>query len=90
MNKNRKGNTMKTRIENKVNEVVEYIISKSPEDITYNEYRILDNRLAVLKNEEMQETRDKEMAEVLGKLWSGGYSNCFAPQRTLPESNDEK
>lgn len=81
---------MKTRIENKVNEVVEYIISKSPEDIIYNEYRILDNRLAVLKNEEMQETRDKEMAEMLGKIWSSGYSNCLAPQRTLPESNDEK
>lgn len=81
---------MKTKIENKLNEVVEYIISKSSEDITYNEYRILDNRLAVLKNEEMQKTRNKEMAEMLGKIWSGSYSNGFAPQRTLPESNNEK
>lgn len=78
---------MKTKIENKVNEVIECILSKSPESITYNEYRMLDNRLAVLKNEEMQKTRDKEMAEMLGKIWSGGTPFAIPP-RELPESNE--
>ena len=60
---------MKDKIEAKVNEVIEYIISKNPEDITYNEYRILDNRLASLKYEKDQKERDEMMAALTGSLF---------------------
>ena len=46
---------MKEKIESKINEILEVIISKDAGDITYDEYRILDNRLSALKWEESKE-----------------------------------
>ena len=58
---------MKEKIEAKINEVLESIMSKDAKDITYNEYRILDNKLANLKWDESQQERNKDMAELMLK-----------------------
>lgn len=63
--------TQKDKIKAKIDDVIEYIISKEPKDITYNEYRILDSKLSSIKWEEEQAAKSKEMAE----LWSKTLGN---------------
>ena len=58
---------MKEKIQAKIYEVIETILNKKPEDITYNEYRILDSKYASLKWEEEQASKNKEMAELWAK-----------------------
>lgn len=75
---------MKKRLEEKINEVIETIMSKDPEDITYNEYRILDNKLSNIKWEEEQKERNKELAMMMGKTFCSGF---VAPE-PLPEKGE--
>lgn len=63
--------SQKDKIKVKIDDVIEYIISKEPKDITYNEYRILDSKLSSIKWEEEQAAKSKEMAE----LWSKTLGN---------------
>ena len=74
---------MRNKIESKINEVIDYIVSKQPEDITYNEYRILDNKLASFKYDDERKERDMEMAELLGRVFKGS-SNI--PPSPLPDA----
>lgn len=79
---------MKEKIEAKVAEIIDAIIAKSPEDISYNEYRILDSKLASLRYEEEQKQHNKEMAELVGKAFS--TCSCSMPVNTsLPEEVKE-
>ena len=77
---------MKEKIERKINEIIESIISKDPKEITYNEYRILDSKLSAIKYEEEQKIRNKEMAELVGKTFGYGFGTPVH----LPESMEEK
>lgn len=81
--------TLKDKIKVKIDDVIEYIITKEPKDITYNEYRILDSKLMSIKYEEEQKAKSKEMSELWAKamsnsIWGG---SCCTPN--LPESVKE-
>ena len=81
--------TQKDKIKAKIDDVIEYIISKEPKDITYNEYKILDSKLMSIKYEEEQKAKNKEMSELWAKamsnsIWGG---SCCTPN--LPESVKE-
>lgn len=80
----------KDKINSKIDDVIEYIISKEPKDITYNEYRILDSKLISIKYEEEQEAKSKEMSELWAKamsnsIWGG---SCCTP--CLPDPVKEE
>ena len=82
--------TQKDKIKAKIDDVIEYIISKEPKDITYNEYRILDSKLISIKYEEEQEAKSKEMSELWAKamsnsIWGG---SCCTP--CLPDPVKEE
>lgn len=81
--------SFKDKIKVKIDDVIEYIITKEPKDITYNEYRILDSKLMSIKYEEEQKAKSKEMSELWAKamsnsIWGG---SCCTPN--LPESVKE-
>lgn len=61
---------MKEKIENKINEVIEAIIEKDAKEVTYNEYRILENRYSFLKYEEEQRERNKKLVNVITDTFS--------------------
>jgi hypothetical protein len=71
---------MKEKIENKINEVIEAIIEKDAKEVTYNEYRILENRYSFLKYEEEQKERNKKLVNVI----TDTFSSLQLPQ-PLPE-----
>ena len=75
---------MKEKIEAKIAEIIEHIISKDVTDISYNEYRILDAKLGVLKWEEEQRTKNKELTELMVKTIGGGICSP-APITNLKE-----
>jgi ribonucleotide reductase alpha subunit len=56
---------MKEKIENKINEVIEAIIAKDAKDVSYNEYRILENRYSFLRYEDEQKERNKKLINVI-------------------------
>ena len=74
---------MKEKIETKINEIIEAIIAKDTKDITYNEYRILDNKLCSIKYEEETKQKNAELAAMMAKTFTSGIGSCIpAP---LPE-----
>lgn len=67
-------------IENKVNDVINYIIGKDLEDITYNEYRILDTKLKELKYEVERKGHNEKMMKTMSEcLFSGIGSSSIPP-----------
>lgn len=74
---------MKDAIEVKIKEIIDYILSKDPKDISYNEYRILDGKLASIKYEEEQKDRNKKMFELMGSAFASPSGS------TLPEPTTE-
>lgn len=82
--------TLKDKIKVKIDDVIEYIITKEPKDITYNEYRILDSKLMSIKYEEEQKAKSKEMSELWAKamsnsIWGG---SCCTPCLPDPVKED--
>ena len=75
---------MREKIEAKINEIIEHIISKNVHDITYNEYRILDSKLATIKWEEENKAKNKELTELMVKTIGGGIC-APAPLPNLKE-----
>lgn len=71
---------MVEKIETKMNEIVDYIISKEPKNITYNEYRILESRYVTLKYE-LDQSKQKER---WGQLMSEAFNFPPVPLKTLP------
>lgn len=82
--------SLKDKINKKIDDVIEYIISKEPKDITYNEYRILDSKLASIKWEEEQASKNKEMSELWAKAMSNGIwgGSCCTPCLPDPVKED--
>ena len=73
---------MKEKIEQKIDEIIESILAKPVNEITYSEYRILDCRSKDLQYREEQSKRSEEMGQLMAKTF--GYSIGSAPQ-SLPE-----
>lgn len=59
---------MKERIEKKLEERIEYILNKNVEEITSEEFGILDLKLSNMKYEETKEEKEKEFAELFSKI----------------------
>ena len=78
---------MKEKIEAKIDEVLDYIMSKDASEISYNEYRILDNKLASIKWETEKKEKDKEFAQLMSKTL--GYGLGSSMPTPLPEPTKE-
>ena len=78
---------MKERLEQKINEVIENILSKDAKDVTYNDYRILDNKLASIRYAEEQKTRNEEMNTLMTKAMGGTLS--LSPSHDLTEEKED-
>lgn len=61
---------MKERIEEKINAVVEYILSKPETAVTPEEYGILSNELLRIQNREDAAERTKRMVELVANTFS--------------------
>ena len=85
---------MKEKIESKIDEIINFIISKDPKEITYSEYKILDSRSKDLdfqadREERKQEAkqRSEDMAKALAHAMD--YTPIAAPVY-LPEPKIEE
>lgn len=76
---------MREKIEKKITDIIDFIISKDVDKITYNEYRILDNKLSSIKFEEESKERNKHFAEMMASTFAGS----FGGPTPLPESTEE-
>ena len=76
---------MREKIEKKITDIIDFIISKEVDKITYNEYRILDNKLSSMKFEEESKERNKHFAEMMASTFAGS----FGGPTPLPESTEE-
>lgn len=56
---------MKERIEAKIAEIVEQIINKPAAEVTLDDYTILTNELAGIRNKESQADNGRRMAELM-------------------------
>ena len=67
---------MKEKIESKIQEIVEFIISKPATEVTLDDYTILTNEIREIRNKESQENTGKRMAELMaaGFPGFGGFS----------------
>ena len=61
---------MKERIEEKINAIIEHILSKPEAAVTPEEYGILANELLQIRNREGNEERSKRMAELMASAIS--------------------
>lgn len=61
---------MKELIEEKINAITEYILSKPEAAITPEEYGILANELLRIQNKEGNEERSRKMAELMASAFS--------------------
>lgn len=61
---------MKEKLEKKIEEVLEYIISKPVESITNEDFAILSGELKDIRFKEGEEERNKKYAETLAGLVS--------------------
>lgn len=68
---------MKDLIESKIEELINYIVSKPISEVTLDDYTILTNELHEIKNKESQEVNGQRMAELMGLITS---NSCSAPR----------
>ena len=78
---------MEERIEKKIDEIIEGIIAKKSEEITYSEYKILDSRAKDLMYRKEQEKRNKEMAEMMAKTFAFTSVPAPLPDPMIKEEN---
>lgn len=77
---------MKEQLENKINEIIQYLISKPNDQITYNEYCILESSLRDIRNFEDSIKNKQELEQLMGKFMSNSISNSYpTPLVPLPE-----
>lgn len=75
---------MRDKIEHKINDIIESILAKDVDAITYSEYKILDCRSKDLRYWEEQAKKTEEMAQLVGKAF-GGYGFASPTPAILPE-----
>ena len=59
---------MKEKIQNKIEDIVDYIVRKPIEEVTLDDYTILTNELKNIRNQEAQSDNSKRMAELLSTM----------------------
>ena len=65
---------MKQSIEEKIEELVNYIINKPIVEVTLDDYTILTNELREIQNKESQAVNGQRMAELMGLITSNSYA----------------
>lgn len=65
---------MMVKIEDKIHEIIEYIISKPAEEITLDEYTVLKNELLDIRAKEDKKENGKRMAELMANALSATNS----------------
>ena len=78
---------MREKIEAKVKEIIESIIAKDVKDITYNEYRILDNKLCSIKYEEETKRKNEELTALMTKTFTGSIGSPVP--MPLPDTKED-
>ena len=78
---------MKELINNKLVEIIKYIIDKPVDQITYNEYCILDSKLKSMEYKENQERNREDYNLLLGKLMTNSLDPVPTPLTPIPENN---
>ena len=61
---------MKNKIEGKINEIIEHIISKPEDKITMDDYTVLKNELMDIRTREGKAENGKRMAELMATALS--------------------
>ena len=62
--------TVKEKIQEKINEIIESIISKPAGEITLDDYTVLTNELHDIRARESQAKSGKRMAELMANAFS--------------------
>lgn len=62
--------TLKEKIEERLNERINYILNKNIEDITCEEFLVLSSKLKDIGYEETKDKRNKEYIELISKLFN--------------------
>ena len=65
---------MKHIIEEKIRDLVNYIVNKPITEVTLDDYTILTNELQEIRNQESQESNGQRMAELMGLLTSNSVA----------------
>ena len=65
---------MKEKIEGKIHDLIDYITNKPIEEVTLDDYTVLTNELAGIRNAEAKADQGKRMAELMAMAGTG-----FAP-----------
>lgn len=65
---------MKDKIEQKIQDIVDYIIHKPVEEVTLDDYTILTNELTAIRAAESKTDNSKRMAELLAMVTSSSGS----------------
>lgn len=81
---------MREKIEKKIDEIIEFILSKDVSEITYSEYKILDYRSKDLKYQEEQVKKNEELGQLMVKTFSGLNTISAPPYLPEPEIKEEK
>ena len=66
---------MKEHIEEKINEIIKYIIEKPAGEITLDDYTILTNERHDIRSREAQAANGKRMAELMASSFTGFNGN---------------
>ena len=65
---------MKEKIETKITEIVDYIITKPAKEVTLDDYTILQNELKEIRAAESKADNGKRMAELMAMVTSAAPS----------------
>ena len=76
---------MKSKIQNKIDSIIEYILDKPNEEITHGDYNILRTELHEIQAREQQENNGKKMADLMSLMYTGFSSNPKMPLTAAPE-----
>lgn len=68
---------MKEKIQNKIEDIVDYIVKKPIEEVTLDDYTILTNELKNIRNQETQSDNSKRMAELLSTMAYAPANNAI-------------
>lgn len=66
---------MKEKIQNKIEDIVDYIVRKPIEEVTLDDYTILTNELKNIRNQEAQSDNSKRMVELLSTMAYAPYNH---------------
>ena len=67
---------MKEKIETKIQEIVDFIISKPVKEVTLDDYTILNNELKDIRIRESQVGQSRRMAELMAMVANPDASVC--------------